>query len=206
MVPALATCRSLLLSEEDPLAMSAPHLQFSKVQQAQFEADGFLRLGKLLGLAHLGLLQERLDSLMLGTTTHAGMSFQLDLGGEPGPGGAPVMAPTTVGLTRRTLAHRRVNDLELDPLFREYVGLEVFSAITRQYHTGRDVAIYRAFMMNKPPGQGMHLAWHQDVGAGWGIDTQPVITVWLGLDAATKANGAMCALQCTHPTSARRSR
>jgi len=41
--------------------------------------------------------------------------------------------------------------------------------------------------MNKPAIKG----WHQDVGAGWGISTNPTITVWTALDDATVQTGCM---------------
>ena len=70
-----------------------------------------------------------------------------------------------------------MNDLELDPLFREWAERPLFGAITRHYYD-QDVAIFRAFMMNKPKGAGTPLEWHQDVGEGWGIDSLPTLTRW----------------------------
>eukprot|EP01045_Picozoa_sp_COSAG04_P037730 COSAG04_NODE_9782_length_833_cov_1.054496_1_plen_200_part_10 len=153
----------------------AIHPQFPPQLQAQFEAEGYARLGKLLSDAQLRAMRERLDALMLGDVAHEGMSFQLDLGGERGDGDdAPASAPTTVGLSRPCLSYRRVNDLELDPLFREWAERPLFGAITRHYYD-QDVAIFRAFMMNKPQSAGTPLGWHQDVGEGWGITTLPTL-------------------------------
>ena len=140
----------------------AIHPQFPQPLQAQFEAEGYVWLGRLLSDAQLRAMRERLDALMLGEVTHDGMSFQLDFGGEGS-------APTTVGLTRPCLSYRRVNDLELDPLFREWAERPLFGAITRHYYGDEDVAIFRGFMMNKPKGAGTPLNWHQDAGEGWGI-------------------------------------
>lgn len=129
---------------------------------------------------------------------HTGMSFQLDLGVNADTN-SPSMAKTTVGLARRSLAHRRVNDLELDPIFADYIRLDVFGAITAHYYRGTDaVSVFRAFMMNKPQEQGTPLDWHQDVGEGWGIDTLPTITTWLALDQATVASGAMQLVRGSH--------
>jgi hypothetical protein len=61
------------------------------------------------------------------------MSFQLD------GSAAGTMEPSTVGLTRPCLAHRRVNDLELDPVFRAYIELPAFARIARAYHPDREV-------------------------------------------------------------------
>jgi ectoine hydroxylase-related dioxygenase (phytanoyl-CoA dioxygenase family) len=45
--------------------------------------------------------------------------------------------------------------------------------------------------MNKPPEVSQPLPWHQDVGVGWGIDTNPIVTVWTAFDEATIATGCM---------------
>ena len=45
--------------------------------------------------------------------------------------------------------------------------------------------------MNKPAERGTELVWHQDIGVGWKIDTNPIITVWTTFDAATVASGCM---------------
>ena len=170
-VSATAAVLEALQRGQKGAAMEKPgaiHPQFPPPLQAQFEAEGYARLGRLLSDAQLRAMRERLDALMLGEVTHEGMSFQLDLGGEGS-------APTTVGLTRPSLSYRRVNDLELDPLFREWAERPLFGAITRHYYD-QDVAIFRAFMMNKPQSAGTPLEWHQDVGEGWGIDTLPTLT------------------------------
>jgi ectoine hydroxylase-related dioxygenase (phytanoyl-CoA dioxygenase family) len=46
-------------------------------------------------------------------------------------------------------------------------------------------------LMNKPSQLSQPLPWHQDVGVGWGIDANPIITVWTTLDDATVATGCM---------------
>lgn len=137
--------------------------------------------------------------IMLGKVVYEGMSFQLDLGVNGASSNSSMMAETTVGLSRPSLAHRRINDLEIDPIFAEYIRLEVFEAIAAHYYHGVEaVSVFRAFMMNKPQQQGTPLHWHQDVGEGWGIDTLPTITTWLALDAATRASGAMQLVSGSH--------
>jgi phytanoyl-CoA hydroxylase len=182
---------------------AVPHEQFTAERQAQFERDGFVSLGNLLSTQELGALSARLDQLMLGEVSHGGMSFQLD----GGPGGVASlqgggnfsrMCPVTVGLHRRTLDHRRVNDLERDPLFRRFIEKDVFRAITALYYPGSDVAIFRAFMMNKPAHKGTPLGWHQDMGAGWGINTTPSITTWTALDDVTPESGPMQLVRGSH--------
>ena len=52
--------------------------------------------------------------------------------------------------------------------------------------------------MNKPAHGGTELPWHQDVGAGWGIDSNPTTTVWTALDDATVATGCMQVVPGSH--------
>ena len=63
---------------------------------------------------------------------------------------------------------------------------------------GEDVSIFRAMFMNKPAEQGTVLPWHQDVGVGWGVDNNPITTVWTALDAATVENGCMQIVPGSH--------
>jgi ectoine hydroxylase-related dioxygenase (phytanoyl-CoA dioxygenase family) len=89
-----------------------------------------------------------------------------------------------------TLSYRRIDDLEQDPLFLAYIQHPLFEQIARRY-VGDQVSVFRSMFMNKPAHWEQTLPWHQDVGEGWGIDTNPIATVWTALDDATKANGAM---------------
>lgn len=52
--------------------------------------------------------------------------------------------------------------------------------------------------MNKPAEHGTVLPWHQDVGSGWGLDRDPIITIWTALDDATVANGCMQIVPGSH--------
>ena len=53
-------------------------------------------------------------------------------------------------------------------------------------------------VMNKPAGQGTVLPWHQDGGAVWALDRDPLVTVWVALDPATRANGCVEVIPGTH--------
>ena len=83
----------------------------------------------------------------------------------------------TVGNQEATLNYRRIDDLEQDPLFLAYMQKPLIRQITRRY-IGEDVAVFRSMFMNKPAERGTELVWHQDIGVGWKIDTNPIITVW----------------------------
>jgi hypothetical protein len=53
-------------------------------------------------------------------------------------------------------------------------------------------------IMNKPAGQGTVLPWHQDGGDVWALDRDPLVTIWVALDPATRANGCVEVVPGTH--------
>jgi ectoine hydroxylase-related dioxygenase (phytanoyl-CoA dioxygenase family) len=151
----------------------------------QFIDQGYLRLGKLLYADQLTALQQRIDDIMLGRIRYQNMRFQLD----PNDAQAERLL-LTIGNKAATLNYRRIDDLEQDPLFLDYMQHPLIRQITRRY-IGEEVSVFRSMCMNKPANLGTVLRWHQDVGVGWGIDTNPIITVWTALDPATTASGCM---------------
>jgi hypothetical protein len=52
--------------------------------------------------------------------------------------------------------------------------------------------------MNKPAGQGTYLPWHQDAGDVWKLDRDPLVTTWIALDPATRANGCVQVIPGSH--------
>ena len=159
---------------------------WSEAKHAQFMAQGYLRLGKVLGDEELVALQGRIDAIMLGEIPYPKMQFQMD-----GKTGAyEKMEPNTLGNKGASLAYRRITGLEQDPLFLAYMQHPIFRAITA-YYMGENVSVFRAMFMNKPAHQGTVLPWHQDIGEGWGLDQNPITTVWTALDDASPKNGCM---------------
>ena len=161
-----------------------PLSSFEDQDHAQFVDQGYLRLGKLLSPDELVALQQRIDDIMLGHVRYENMRFQLD------PRSPEAKMGRDLSHEVSTLAYRRIDDLEQDPLFLAYMQHDLIRQITRRY-IGENVSVFRSMFMNKPAERGTVLAWHQDVGAGWGIDTNPTTTVWTALDAATVASGCM---------------
>lgn len=161
-----------------------PLSSFTDQHHTQFMDQGYLRLGKLLSPADLAALQQRIDDIMLGRIRYQNMRFQLD------PQSPEAKMGRTTGNKNPTLNYRRIDDLEQDPLFLTYMQHPLLHQISRRY-IGEDVAVFRSMFMNKPAERGTVLAWHQDIGTGWKIDTNPITTVWTALDAATVASGCM---------------
>ena len=161
--------------------MQALHT-FDDAHHEQFVDQGYLRLGKVLSADELGALQQRIDDIMLGRIRYEHMRLQLFE--EDG------QVRRTTGNEVATLAYRRIDDLEQDPLFLAYIQHPLFHQIVRSY-IGEEVSVFRSMFMNKPPELRNSLSWHQDVGIGWGIDQNPTTTVWTAFDEATMATGCM---------------
>jgi hypothetical protein len=95
-----------------------------------------------------------------------------------------------------TLAYRKIQNLEIDPLFREFIEDPTFESICQRAYGDVPIACFRAMFMNKPSHQGTKLPWHQDAWSD--LDRQPLVTVWTALDPATKANGCVEAIPGSH--------
>lgn len=157
-------------------------------QWEQFERDGFLHLGRVASDAELSALQTRIDDIMLGTALvdYSQILMQLD----SGDGKYENAGQQSNGHKGATLAYRKIQNLEYDPLFLELMQKPIFEEICAHVY-GADVPIaaFRAMFMNKPAQQGTLLPWHQD---RWShLDRDPLITVWTALDPATIANGCV---------------
>lgn len=166
---------------------------FGEEQHQQFMEQGYLSLGHLLDPAALAALQQRIDDIMLGKIPYPTMRFQLD--GTTGE--YKNLPPDSPGHKGATLNYRRITGLEQDPLFLALIQHPVIRQLTQRY-IGEDVSIFRAMFMNKPAHHGTVLPWHQDIGEGWGLDRNPIITIWTALDEATAANGCMQIVPGSH--------
>jgi phytanoyl-CoA hydroxylase len=158
-----------------------------------WERDGYVRLGQVASDAQLAALQARIDDLMLGRAPSDAIWFQRD--SETGVYGD--LKFTDGKWTEPTLAYRKIERLENDPLFLAYVQHPRFRDITREL-IGESVSLYRAMFMNKPAQRGTHLPYHQDAGAQWQLDRDPYVTVWTALDDATIANGCVQIIPGSH--------
>jgi hypothetical protein len=177
----------------DPRAGGAELL--TEEQWERFERDGYLRLGRLLDPSDLAALQARIDAIMLGDADvpYDRMLMQLD-----SDTGRYEDAPAqTKGFKGATLNYRKIQDLELDPLFLDYTRRPIFAALCRRiYGPDTPIASLRAMFMNKPAGKGTWLPWHQD---RWiALDRDPMLTVWTALDPATIANGCVQIVPGSH--------
>lgn len=164
-------------------------------QWRDYDEHGYLKLGKLLDDHDLKALQDRIDAIMLGTADidYNRLLMQLDSRtGEYADAGVQ-----SNGHKGATLDYRKIQNLEVDPLFDEYVGRPIFREIcAREYGADAPIACFRAMFMNKPSNLGTKLPWHQD--AWTDLDRQPLITVWTALDPATRENGCVEVIPGSH--------
>ena len=164
-------------------------------QWKDYDEKGYLHLGKLLEGDALRALQDRIDAIMLGEADvdYDRLLMQLDsTTGQYADAGVQ-----SNGHKGRTLDYRKIQNLEHDPIFADYVGQPIFREIcAREYGEDVPIACFRAMFMNKPSGKGTKLPWHQD--AWTDLDRQPLITVWTALDPATRENGCVEVIPGSH--------
>ena len=161
----------------------------------EFRRRGYLRLGKLLNDEELNALRVRIDEIMLGTAPvpYDRILMQLDPATNP----PPQRRGASTGHKGATLAYRKIQGLELDPLFRAYLQRPLFAELCRRiYGEGKATSCFRAMFMNKPSGAGTDLVWHQDRWVD--LDRDPQITVWTALDPASIANGCVQIVPGSH--------
>jgi len=164
-------------------------------QWLQYTRDGYLKLGKLLADDELKALQDRIDAIMLGEADvdYDRMLMQLD----SDTGNYGDAKPMTKGHKGATLNYRKIEQLEFDPLFLEYMQRPIFREIcARHYGCHVPVSAFRSMFMNKPAGKGTVLPWHQD---RWNyLDRDPLVTTWTALDPATVENGCVNVIPGSH--------
>jgi len=160
----------------------------------EFEDLGYVKLGSL-DPETLRSLQERIDAIMLGKAPvdYERMLMQLD----SSDGAYENAGAQTKGFKGSTLNYRKIQDLEYDPLFLEFLQDPVFKDLCeRVYGADASIAIFRAMFMNKPAHQGTFLPWHQD---RWTfLSEDPQVTVWTALDPATEENGCVQVIPGSH--------
>jgi hypothetical protein len=143
---------------------------------ASFRERGWARLGKLADDATIAELRARADAIMLGEISYPGLFFQHDA-----ESGRYEDLEYGKGWKGPSLRYRKVEKLELDPVFWSWIDGARFAEVARRVY-GESVTLYRAFLMNKHAGGGTDLPWHQDGGNFWGLDRDPILTIWTALD------------------------
>jgi len=152
---------------------------------SHFFEHGYARLGLVLACDAARDLRERANALMLGEVQYPGLFYQHD--SETGRYQDLEFGAGWVG---PSLRYRKLEKLELDPLFRVWIENPLFGRIAHAV-LGDRVALYRAVLWNKAARAGMDLPWHQDDGVFWGLDRPPCLQVWTALDDAPVEAGCV---------------
>jgi hypothetical protein len=159
---------------------------------AHFAEHGWARLGRVATGDVLEAMRARADDLMLGRVRHEGLFFQMD-----SPSGRYEDLTFGKGWEGPSLAYRKVEKLEKDPVFRAWMENLLFEKIARALIEG-DIVIYRALLFAKSARGGTHLPWHQDGGKFWGLDRDPFLQTWTALDDAPEDGGCVEVIDGSH--------
>lgn len=152
---------------------------------AHYREHGWARLGNLGSEATMAGLRARVDAIMMGEVRYPGLFFQHD-----SETGRYEDLSYGQGWQGPSLRYRKVEKLELDPLFWAWLAQDAFRRVASRVYAGAaSVTLYRAFVMHKHEGGGSPLPWHQDGGNFWGLDREPVLQIWTAIDDAP-ADGA----------------
>lgn len=170
--------------------LSAPTAE----QWNRFERLGHVCLGVLDGNV-LQALQATADALMAGRYPCDYDTLLMQLDSDDGQHTS--LGEQTNGFKGATRAYRKIQGLEQVGPFRDLIEAEPFREICRHvYGADTDIACFRAMLMNKPARGGTDLPWHQD---RWrDLDRDPLLTVWVALDAAGAAQGCMEVIEGSH--------
>lgn len=178
----------------------------SAIQWAHFDEHGWVVLPASQVFppgdrVQLDSLQIEIDAVQLGTANvpYDRMMMQLDSAtGRYEDAGAQ-----TLGHKGATLRYRKIQNLDLDPVVMAYLRKPLFrEACARLYGADVPIASFRTMFFNKPArlsgatSGGTHLPWHQD---RWKfLDRDPLLNVYLALDAAVPETGCMKIVSGSH--------
>ena len=143
-----------------------------------------MRLGVVASETQIDALCERINQIMLGDIRYERMQMQLC----PSASDDREMVDFSQNHKGSSLKYRKIQELEMDPLFLDYIQNPLFRDIT-QKKIGDRVSVFRAMFFNKPAEGGISKNWHQD--SGWDLSIPEEITVYTALDPQTRENGCL---------------
>lgn len=159
---------------------------------AEFRENGFARLGRVASDEALAAMRARTEELMLGRIAYPGLFFQRDT-----ESGAYEDLTYGRGWEGPSLNYRKIEKVEVDPVFSAWIDNPLFERIARAKIPG-DIVIYRAVIMGKKAQGGTVLPWHQDGGKFWGLDRAPELQIWTALDDAPEEAGCVELIPRSH--------
>jgi phytanoyl-CoA hydroxylase len=158
----------------------------------EFARVGYARLGRVVDDQTIAALGARVDDLMSARIQHEGMFFQRD-----SPSGRYEDLTFGAGWQGPSSDYRKIEKLELDPVFRAYIGNPLHERIARALIDG-PIALYRAVLFTKSERGGTALPWHQDGGVFWGVEPSPFLQIWTAIDDCPADGGCLEVLPGSH--------
>lgn len=159
---------------------------------AHFATHGWAALGRVLSDDGCAALGTRIDDVMHARVRHEGLFFQRD-----SATGRYEDLEFAKGWQGPSPEYRKIEKLELDPLFRAWMTNALFERIARRLIDG-PIALYRAVLFTKSAAGGTALPWHQDGGRFWGVDRAPELQIWTALDDCPVDAGCVEVLDGSH--------
>lgn len=161
-------------------------------QWEHFDACGYVVVRGAVRGPEIEALRREAEAVMLGVADCAYDALRMERdGAETGSG------RFSPGFKGPSLDYLRIEGLESVPAFLRYVrGRYAREACRRIYGATTDISAFRVMLVNKPPGRGARIGWHQD---RWNyLDGEPILTIWTALDAASAQNGALRIVPGSH--------
>lgn len=152
---------------------------------AHYREHGYACIPGVASEATLVALRERSVALARGEIRYPGLFFQPDA--DSGRYEDLAFGQGWIGPDQN---YRKIEKLELDPLFRAWIENPLFERVVRRVIAG-PVTIYRATLFWKAPRVGSDLPWHQDGGRFWGLNRDPELQLWTALDDAPPEAGCL---------------
>jgi len=159
---------------------------------AGFSSQGYARLGRVVSEEAIFALGARVDDLMTARVRHDGLFFQRD-----SPTGRYEDLEFGKGWQGPASEYRKIEKLELDPVFRAFIENPLHERIARALIEG-PIALYRAVVFTKSAKGGTALPWHQDGGVFWGVSPAPFLQIWTAIDDCPARAGCVEVLPGSH--------
>ena len=113
--------------------------ELTEAEWQELEEIGYVRLGVILPEREINRLCDRIDEIMLGKIRYEGMRMQLC----PSASEAEGMTGFSARHKDSSLKYRKIQELEMDPLFLKYIQHPLFRHITRK-KIGENVGVFRS--------------------------------------------------------------
>jgi hypothetical protein len=159
---------------------------------AEFTKQGYARLGRVVSEDAIAALGARIDDLMSARIRHDGLFFQRD-----SATGRYEDLQFGKGWQGPSDDYRKIEKLEIDPIFRAFIANPLHERIARALIEG-PIALYRAVLFTKSARGGTALPWHQDGGIFWGISPAPFLQIWTAIDDCPAGAGCLEVLPSSH--------